>query len=173
MRSCSGLPPPPNPAARSSRSSGRAKPSASLRLPACALRSSPPPGNWRFASSSAGAHLRAHPCAYRSKGLPMLWVALHFPSLPAENLEHIAAWACQFTPKVSLEPPHEVLLEVEGSLRRFGGIEALLDKLGKGLAATGFHANHAVAPTPRAALWLARSGCRVIAEVLVEAACSV
>jgi protein ImuB len=102
----------------------------------------------------------------------MLWVALHFPPLPAETLARIAAWACQFTPKVSLEPPRELLLEVEGSLRRFGGIEALLDKLCSGLAATGFQASHAVAPTPRAALWLARSGCPVIAEVPVEAACS-
>jgi protein ImuB len=102
----------------------------------------------------------------------MLWVALHFPPLPAETLERIAAWACQFTPKVSLEPPREVLLEVEGSLRRFGGSQALLDKLCSGLAATGFQANHAVAPTPRAALWLARSGCQVIAEVPVQAACS-
>ena len=102
----------------------------------------------------------------------MLWVALHFPPLPAENLERIAAWACQFTPKVSLEPPRELLLEVQGSLRRFGGTEALLDKLRNGLAATGFQASHAVAATARAALWLARSGCRVIAEVPVEAACS-
>src|SRR4051812_24430592 len=102
----------------------------------------------------------------------MLWVALHFPPLPAENLERIAAWACQFTPKVSLEPPRELLLEVQGSLRRFGGIQALLDKLCNGLAATGCDAAHAVAPTARAALWLARSGCRVITEVRVEAACS-
>ena len=47
----------------------------------------------------------------------MLWVALHFPRLPPDALEPIAAWACQFTPKVSLEPPRELLLEVQGSLR--------------------------------------------------------
>jgi protein ImuB len=102
----------------------------------------------------------------------MLWVALHFPPLPAQTLERIAAWACQFTPKVSLEPPRELLLEVQGSLRRFGGIQALLDKLCNGLAATGFQASHAVAATARAALWVARSGCRVITDVPVEAACS-
>src|SRR4051812_32232714 len=102
----------------------------------------------------------------------MLWVALHFPPLQAENLELIAAWACQFTPKVSLEPPCELLLEVQGSLRSFGGAQGLLDKLRNGLAAMGCDAAHAVAPTAHAALWLARSGCRVITEVPVQAACS-
>jgi protein ImuB len=102
----------------------------------------------------------------------MLWVALHFPPLPAESFERIAAWACQFTPKVSLEPPRGLLLEVAGSLRRFGGSHGLLEKLRAGLAATGFEAAHALAPTARAALWLARSGCRVLEEVPVEAACS-
>jgi protein ImuB len=101
----------------------------------------------------------------------MLWVALHFPPLPAESLERIAAWACQFTPKVSLEPPRELLMEVAGSLRRFGGSQGLLEKLLAGLAATGFEAAHAAAPTARAALWLARGGCRALEQVPVEAAC--
>jgi protein ImuB len=102
----------------------------------------------------------------------MLWVALHFPSLPADSLERIAAWACQFTPKVSLEPPRELLMEVQGSLRRFGGSHGLLEKLRAGLAATGFQAVLAAAPAPRAALWLARGGCRVLEEVPVKAACA-
>jgi protein ImuB len=102
----------------------------------------------------------------------MLWVALHFPPLPDGSLERIAAWACQFTPKVSLEPPRALLLEVAGSLRRFGGRDSLLRKLRAGLAATGCVAALADAPTPRAALWLARSGCRGLEEVPVEAACA-
>jgi protein ImuB len=102
----------------------------------------------------------------------MLWVALHFQSLPADSLERIAAWACQFTPKVSLEPPRELLMEVQGSLRRFGGSHGLLEKLRAGLAATGFEAVLATAPAPRAALWLARGGCRVLEEVPVEAVCA-
>jgi len=61
---------------------------------------------------------------------------------------------------------------VQGSLRRFGGSHGLLEKLRAGLVATGFEAAHAVAPTARAALWLARSGCRVLEEVPVGAACS-
>jgi len=86
----------------------------------------------------------------------MLWAALHFPSLPPESLEPIAAWACQFTPKVSLEPPRALLLEIAGSLRYFGGLEDLLQRLEQGCEALGFAASLATAPTPRAALWCAR-----------------
>jgi len=86
----------------------------------------------------------------------MLWLALHFPCLPPEALEPVAAWACQFTPKVSLEPPRELLLEVQGSLRLHGGLDALDERLAAGLLALGFSARRASAPTPRAALWLAR-----------------
>src|SRR3970040_815699 len=88
----------------------------------------------------------------------MLWVALHFPSLPPGTLEPIAAWACRFTPKVLLEPPHGLLLEVEGSLRYFGGRDGLLGKLRAGLAELGFEASVAPADTARGALWLARRG---------------
>ena len=88
----------------------------------------------------------------------MLWVALHLPSLPAGTLETIAAWACQFTPKVSLEPPHALLAEVQGSLRYFDGLGNLLAKLRAGLAELGIEASLAVAGTPRAALWRARGG---------------
>jgi protein ImuB len=86
----------------------------------------------------------------------MLWVALHFPCLPPEALAPIAAWACQFTPRVSLEPPQELLLEVQGSLRLFGGFEPLRQKLAAGLVELGFPFSLAAASTARAALWLAR-----------------
>src|SRR3989442_12254369 len=86
----------------------------------------------------------------------MLWVALHLPCLSPGTLEHVAAWACQFTPRVSLEPPHGLLLEVEGSLRLFGGLEHLLERLREGLDAMELTAQLAVAPAARAALWRAR-----------------
>jgi len=86
----------------------------------------------------------------------MLWAALHFPCLPPEALAPIAAWACQFTPRVSLEPPQELLLEVEGSLRLFGGLESLRRKLVAGLDALGYPFALATASTARAALWCAR-----------------
>lgn len=87
----------------------------------------------------------------------MFWVALHLPGLAAETLPPLAAWACQFTPRVALEPD-ALLLEVEGSLRYFGGADALLVALECGLAELGVQASLATAPTARAALWCARGG---------------
>jgi protein ImuB len=100
----------------------------------------------------------------------MLWVALHFPRFrrqallrghappepEREALAAVAAWACQFTPRVSLEPPQALLLEVEGSLRYFGGRRKFLARLREGLSGLGFEARLGEAPTARAALWLAR-----------------
>ncbi|TMH87592.1 MAG: DNA polymerase Y family protein, partial [Betaproteobacteria bacterium] len=98
----------------------------------------------------------------------MLWVALHLPRLPPGTLEHVAAWACQFTPRVSLEPPHGLLLEVEGSLRLFGGLERLLERLREGLDAMELTAQLAVAPAARAALWRSRGGGARLEELPLE-----
>jgi protein ImuB len=100
----------------------------------------------------------------------MLWVALHFPQLQRQALSRghalpepgqealaaVAAWACQFTPRVSLEPPQALLMEVEGSLRYFGGRWKFLARLREGLVNLGFKARIAEAPAARAALWMAR-----------------
>ena len=100
----------------------------------------------------------------------MLWVALHFLPLPPRAIEPIAGWACQFTPRVSLEGQEALLVEVSGSLRYFGGASALLEKFHAGLAELGIEASMAAASTPRAALWLARAGGRaVLDEVPLEA----
>ena len=95
----------------------------------------------------------------------MLWVALNFPRLPSGTLEPIAAWACQFTPRVSLEPPQSLLAEVAGSLRYFGGQDAFIERLRRGVAELGFEYALGVAATPRAALWLAQSGAQTLEEV--------
>jgi protein ImuB len=100
----------------------------------------------------------------------MLWVALHFPCLPPTALATIAAWACQFTPRVSLEPPRELLLEVQGSLRLFGGFEPLKEKLAAGLGELGFEWLLAAANTPRAALWLARGAGETLEALPLEVA---
>ena len=102
----------------------------------------------------------------------MLWVALHFNVFPSNatsgTLEHLAAWACQFTPKVSLEPPQALLAELQGSLRYFGGLEPLLERLHAGLGEIGYEASVAVAATPRAALWRAKGGGRGLEDLPVE-----
>src|SRR5262245_16592401 len=101
----------------------------------------------------------------------MLWVALRFPLLPQATLEAIGAWACQFTPKVSLEPPQTLLLEVAGSLRLFGGLGALKRRVRAGTEAMGFNAALATAATPRAALWLSCARCERIDDVGLEVVC--
>jgi protein ImuB len=98
----------------------------------------------------------------------MLWVALHFPSLAPGTLEQLAAWTCQFTPKVSLEPPQALLAEVQASLRYFGGLESLLEELRAGLAGLGCEAVLAVAATPRAALWRAKDGGKTLEALSLE-----
>lgn len=95
----------------------------------------------------------------------MLWIALHFPGLPPGELETLAAWACQFTPRVVAEPPQALALEVEGSLRYFGGREGLVSALQAGLGELGLTPTLAVATTARAALWRARGGGVPLAEV--------
>ena len=59
---------------------------------------------------------------------------------------------------MALEFPDSVLLEVSGSLKLFGGLSPLIERLQKGLEAMGWSAALAVAPTPRAAYWLALAG---------------
>ncbi|HET7369359.1 MAG TPA: DNA polymerase Y family protein [Gammaproteobacteria bacterium] len=80
------------------------------------------------------------------------------PVREAAALDQLAAWGQNFTSLVSPEPPVTLLLEIGGSLKLFGGMKALREKLQAGLAAQGYAATLAFAPTPRAALWLARAG---------------
>jgi protein ImuB len=80
------------------------------------------------------------------------------PVSELKALEGAAAWAGQFTSKVSLAPPDALLLEIEGSLRLFGGLRPLLLHLGQDLANLGYTAAIAAAPAPMAARLLARAG---------------
>jgi protein ImuB len=75
-----------------------------------------------------------------------------------EALLGIAAWAMQCTPNVALEFPDLALLEVSGSLKLFGGLARIEARLQQGLAAMGYNACLAAAPTARAASWFARAG---------------
>ena len=79
---------------------------------------------------------------------------------PAEHaaLERAAAWALQFTPTVSIAASGEILLEVEGSLRFFGGLNRLWADIERKAGATGYTVNMAGAPTPLAAQLFARAG---------------
>jgi protein ImuB len=80
----------------------------------------------------------------------------------AATLTTLAAWAGQFTPNVSMESPRALLLDIEGSLRFFGGIRPILQTLQRGLDDMGYCATMACAPTATAALLLARAGLQKI-----------
>jgi protein ImuB len=73
-------------------------------------------------------------------------------------LEQLAAWALQFTSWVSPQPPLGLLLEIEGSLRLFGGLERLLQRIRTELDALGYESRLAVGPTPTGAWLLNRGG---------------
>ncbi|MBS0352513.1 MAG: DNA polymerase Y family protein [Proteobacteria bacterium] len=89
---------------------------------------------------------------------PELCLVDRQPALEHAALIDIATWAGRFTPAISLDPPHAILLEVETCLRLFGGLVPLGRQITKGIEELGFHARLAVAQTPLAARWLARFG---------------
>ncbi|MDE2441329.1 MAG: DNA polymerase Y family protein [Betaproteobacteria bacterium] len=77
-------------------------------------------------------------------------------------LENLACWAGRFTPTVSLAPPNELLLEIGGCLRLFGGIESIVAAVIAGCVEQGYAPGWSVASTPLGARWLARSGAGAI-----------
>jgi protein ImuB len=90
------------------------------------------------------------------------------PAAEAAMLQRLARWATQFTPLVSPEPPQALLAEVRGSLGLFGGARALRGRAARELEDLGLQAVVTLAPTPRAALWLARAGRDIGVESLDE-----
>jgi protein ImuB len=90
-----------------------------------------------------------------------LWLAVHLAassSQPAQqDLERLGARAQRFTPRISLDPPDGLLLEVKGSLHLFGGVEGLSREMAGECARLRMPCTLAIAPTPLAALVLARA----------------
>lgn len=94
----------------------------------------------------------------RPRSAPLLWLAAQAPDPEVLAPARQSAWlrrATQFTPRVCLEPPDALLLELAGSRRLFGGLAPLLARLRESFPAPW---RLAAAPTPLAALALARGG---------------
>ncbi len=70
-----------------------------------------------------------------------------------QALHNFAAWACQFTPAVSLKDDEGLLLEVSTTLMMHEGLSMLLGKLRRGSHELGYRVSCGVAPTPLSA-WL-------------------
>ena len=77
------------------------------------------------------------------------------PARDVAALEAVVHVLMAFTPAVSVAGNHVVLAEVQASLRYFGGLPRLLDRLRAALAPLGHAVRIACAPTPKAAEWLA------------------
>jgi protein ImuB len=93
---------------------------------------------------------------------PALQVLSRDPRREQALLEAVARAAGGFTPRVSLEPPDAVLLEVRGSLRLFGGARRLCEHLRSQLRLHGVEPSLALTPAPLASLWFARAGVELV-----------
>ncbi len=88
--------------------------------------------------------------------VPQLVTAPADPLRDAQALQAVLHACLAFTPAVTAVPPHQALLEVQASLRYFGGLESLLQRLRAALAPLGHAAHYASAPTAQGAALLAR-----------------
>jgi protein ImuB len=79
------------------------------------------------------------------------------PALEARALAQLATWALRFTPQVSLAAQDAFVMEIGASVRLFGGLSALLARIRRGVKAQGYAMRLGIAPTPTAALLLARA----------------
>lgn len=95
---------------------------------------------------------------------PRLVAATRDPKRETQLLERLAERCVRFTPRVSIESPDGLVLEVRGSLNLFGGAAALCTAIEDELRAAGAQPQLALAPTPLGALCGARAGQRFIVE---------
>jgi protein ImuB len=87
-------------------------------------------------------------------------LALRDRDVDAESraLAQLATFALTFTPMACLTPPNGIVAEIGTSLRLFGGLPRLVACLAGGTHALGYANRLGIAPTPGAALLLARAG---------------
>jgi protein ImuB len=92
------------------------------------------------------------------------------PVAEQESLSGIAAWAGRFTPSVSVQPPHGLLLEVASCLRLHRGLDNVLRMMRGGLDEMGYASILVCAPTAHGAwlLALARNAGHISSEVVVR-----
>jgi protein ImuB len=79
------------------------------------------------------------------------------PAAEACAIAQIATWTLRFTPQISVASTDALVLEIGGSLQLFGGLSPLAARISKGVKAQGYEAQLGIAPSPTAALMLARA----------------
>ena len=118
------------------------------------------PATARLFDETAGALLRTvRPLTQAAPAASQLWGGVHLAGFDSlQRLEQLAVSAQRFTPRVSLVPPDGLLLEVKGSLHLFAGLSGLRTELMQECRRHEMQPLLAFAPTPMAALTLARAG---------------
>jgi len=76
------------------------------------------------------------------------------------HLEQLTLWALQYSSVVVPEPPDTLLIEIQASLKLFGGLTKLLDGIGQQLREQHVTVQPSIAPTPSAARLFTRAGIR-------------
>jgi protein ImuB len=128
-----------------------------LRVYACDLR-----------ASRLGLRL-GQPLANARAMVPKIEVAEADEAADAKLLEQIADWCDRFTPFVSVDPPHGLLLDLTGVTHLFGGERQMLDTVMSAIRKQGFSVCAALAGTAGAACALSRFAPGTIAEPGFEA----
>ena len=116
----------------------------------------------RVVAANASAHaagIRPHQLISAALALAP-YIRMRDRDIAAEEaaLCEVATSLLAFTPQASLALPNAVLAEIEGSVRLFGGLRRLLQRLREQAQVRGYAGTLALAPTPTAALLLARAG---------------
>ena len=86
----------------------------------------------------------------------------------ASALAQLATWTLTFTPMACLALPNAIVADIGASLRLFGGLPRLVARLAGGAHGLGYANRLCIAPTPGAALLLARAG---RTQAVLERAC--
>ena len=102
---------------------------------------------------AAGMSLAAALSLYRE-----LVVLPRNPMAERQILNRLADWALGLSSRISIYADESLVIEIKGSLRLFGGLEALYEQAIKGIDAFGLGYKTSMAPTAKAAFWLAKWG---------------
>ncbi|MFK7996021.1 MAG: DNA polymerase Y family protein [Granulosicoccus sp.] len=92
--------------------------------------------------------------------IPDLLVSDYDETAQAAHLEQLTLWALQYSSKVVPEPPDTLLIEIQASLKLFGGLNPLLENIGQQLRDQKISVSPGIAPTPAAARLFTRAGIR-------------
>lgn len=89
---------------------------------------------------------------------PPPYVEAFDPARTSAALDAIAMWASRFSPRVAIDEPDGLLIDVTGCERVFGGEARLADRVIRDLGRLGIEARCAIAPTFGGAWALSRHG---------------